>query len=237
MAESHRGRSLSLIIALVVAAALVSSEVGRGVVDEVFGFADRVITAHPRTGVLVFVILSGLSAMLAFFSSAVLLPVAIFAWGDRTTFGLLWLGWFLGGITSFAIGRHLGRDVVHWFVPAERLRVFEQRLAHEATFGRVLLFHLMVPSEMPGYVLGLLDYPFRRYLAVVAIAEVPFAIGAVYLGSSFVEGNLPLFLTLGAVAIALSLLTTRWFLHRSASHGGDHDSIHTNRLLRSLPRV
>lgn len=215
-AESHRGRSLSIIFVLVIAVALVSSDAGRDLMRGIFESADGLISAHPRTGVFVFVALAALSAILAFFSSAILLPVAIYAWGDLTTFGLLWLGWFLGGVTSYTVGKYLGRDVVEWIVPKARLQVYERRLAAEATFGRVLLFHLLVPSEMPGYVLGLLNYPFRRYLAILAIAELPFAVGAIYLGSSFVEGNLPLFVLLGVAAVALSILTTRWFLR----HGG-----------------
>lgn len=217
--RSHRGRFLTFVAALIIAAAIVGSDTGRAFMREIFEAADRLIAGHPRAGVFVFIGLSAFSAMLAFFSSAILLPVAIYAWGDRTTFVLLWLGWFLGGVTSYTIGRYLGRDVVLWVVPAERLRGYERRLAAQATFGRVLLFHLLVPSEMPGYVLGLLRYPFQRYIAVVALAEIPFAAGAIYLGSTFVEGNLPLFVILAAAAAGLSVLMTHWFL----GHDGDEE--------------
>jgi uncharacterized membrane protein YdjX (TVP38/TMEM64 family) len=211
-ARPHRGRFGILVAVLVVAVALASSDAGRDLVRSIFTLADGLIAAHPHAGVIVFVVLAALSAMLAFLSSAVLLPVAIHVWGDRTTFGLLWLGWLLGGVASYTIGRYLGRSAVQWIVPVQRLRHYERQLAGEATFGRVLLFHLLVPSEIPGYVLGLLRYPFCRYIAILAIAEIPFALGAVYLGSSFVDGNLLLFIGLAALAIAISLFTTRWFL-------------------------
>jgi uncharacterized membrane protein YdjX (TVP38/TMEM64 family) len=213
----HVGRLVSLAILLVIALALASSDAGREFVQDVFEAADELMATHPRAGVVVFVLLSALSAMLAFFSSAVLLPVAIHAWGDVGTFGLLWLGWLLGGMTTYAIGKYLGRDVVRWIVPVERLQPYEQRFASQATFWRVLFFHMLVPSEMPGYVLGLLRYPFLKYLAVLAIAEIPFALGAIYLGKSFVEGNLPMFMLLGAGAILFSILTTRWLIR----HGGE----------------
>jgi uncharacterized membrane protein YdjX (TVP38/TMEM64 family) len=216
-AEAHRGRFVILILVLVLAVVLASSDAGREIVRSILDGADALIGAHPRAGVIVFVVLTALSAMLAFLSSAVLLPVAIYVWGDRTTFGLLWLGWLLGGVTSYAIGKYLGRNAVQWIVPMQRLRHYERQLASEATFGRVLLFHLLVPSEIPGYVLGLLRYPFRQYIVILTIAEIPFAIGAVYLGSSFVEGNLPLFVVLGAGAIAVSIFTTRRFLRAMAS--------------------
>lgn len=217
--STHRGRFLSLAIVLVIAIALVSSDAGSRAVHEVFRYAEGLITTHPRAGVAAFVVLSALSAMLAFFSTAVLLPVAIYVWGERTAFGLLWLGWFLGGMASYALGKWLGRDVVRWIIPERRLAVLERPLAQNATFGRVLLFHLMVPSEAPGYILGLLKYPFRRYVVVLAVAELPFAAGAIYLGSSFVQGNLPLLLALSAVGIAVSILSTRYFLkHSRAMH-------------------
>jgi len=211
-AEPHRGRFLILVAVLVVALALASSDAGRKLVGSIFESADGLISAHPRAGVIVFVVLAALSAMLAFLSSALLLPVAIHVWGDRTAFGLLWLGWLLGGVTAYAMGKYLGRNAVQWIVPMQRLRHYERQLASEATFGRVLLFHLLVPSEIPGYVLGLLRYPFRRYIAILAIAEIPFAIGAVYLGSSFVHGNLFVFIGLAAVALAASIFTTHRFM-------------------------
>ena len=67
-------------------------------------------------GKLVFVLVSALSAMLAFFSSAVVVPVAVYAWGNATTLALLWGAWLLGGIGSYVVGRTLGRRVAAWAI-------------------------------------------------------------------------------------------------------------------------
>ena len=216
---THRGRFLSLALVLAVAIALLSSDAGRGAVREVFRYFEGLIATHPRAGIMVFVVLSALSAMVAFFSTAFLIPVAIYVWGEPTAFGLLWLGWFLGGMTSYALGKWFGRGVVGWLIPERRLAVFERPLAQNATFGRVLLFHLLVPSELPGYVLGLLKYPFQRYVLVLVLAELPYAASAIYLGSSFVHGNLLLLVVLGAAGITASIFATRLFLkHARAAH-------------------
>jgi hypothetical protein len=76
-------------------------------VDEVYGGLQRVLCAaepqiagHPYLGAAVFVLLAAMSAILAFFSSALLLPPAVYAWGNAVTFGLLWLGWQLGGVCT-----------------------------------------------------------------------------------------------------------------------------------------
>ena len=62
--------------------------------------------------------LAALSAMLAFFSSVVVVPVASHQWGPVATVALLWMGWLLGGTMAYAIGRFLGSRVVRQVVSA-----------------------------------------------------------------------------------------------------------------------
>ena len=70
--------------------------------------------------------------------------------------------------------------------------------------GVVLLFQLVLPSEIPGYVLGSAAYPFWKYLAALALAELPYAVATVYAGSSFIERRTYLLIGVGAAAAALS---------------------------------
>jgi hypothetical protein len=51
----------------------------------------------------------------------------------------------------------------------------------------VMLFQFALPSEVPGYLLGVVRYSFLRYIAVVAVGELPYAVGTVVLGTSFVQ--------------------------------------------------
>ena len=212
-------RTILLLLVVAVGIATMAKMKGRALVADVLTVAGGLIADHPYWGVSLFVVLAAISAMLAFFSSAVMIPVAIHTWGGPATLAFLWLGWLLGGLASYAIGRVLGEDVVHYFVRSARLDVYRRRLSESATFPRVLLFHLAVPSELPGYVLGLLRYPFWRYVAVLAIAEVPFAIGAVYLGRSFVKGNVVAFMAAGGLGIAASAAALRLYgrLHQRES--------------------
>lgn len=202
---------------LIVAGAGATSPHGRAVIAAVYDYADAFIAENPKLGIVLFLFLAAVSAAFAFFSSAILIPVAIHVWGDRTTFALLWMGWFLGGMACYAMGRFLGRNVVEWVVPAERVARYEGAARREASFGHALAFQLAVPSEIPGYILGLLRYPFRRFIGVLAIAEIPFAGGAVYLGSTFVRGEMGTLLLIGAAAVALSA-TGVWLFERRTRH-------------------
>jgi uncharacterized membrane protein YdjX (TVP38/TMEM64 family) len=174
--------------------------------------AARLVEQHVVAGAIVYVLLSALSAMVVFFSTALLTPVAVQAFGPLHALLLLWLGWVLGGVISYGIGRLLGQRVAAWFLPADRLHEYADRARRLVTFRHVLLFQLAVPSEIPGYVLGLSGCRFVRFFAGMALGELPFAAGAVYLGESFLRRSYPMLIAVGVAGVALSWLTFR-YLH------------------------
>jgi uncharacterized membrane protein YdjX (TVP38/TMEM64 family) len=202
-------RTLVLLLLLGGLAFLVSSDKFQAALSWGLAKAEPIIAAHPFWGAVLFLLLSALSAMLAFFSSAVLVPVALEAWGKPACAFLLWLGWILGGACAYGIARFWGRPVVRRLTSHKTLSRYEERISRHTPFGLVLLFQLAVPSEIPGYVLGMARYGLRRYLAVLALAELPYAVGTAYLGESLLEQRTALLLGLGAAAIFFSA----WALH------------------------
>jgi uncharacterized membrane protein YdjX (TVP38/TMEM64 family) len=219
MRRTHRlsagwARALFLGLLLVGLALLASSEAFQSTLQRVLVKAEPVIAEHPFWGVSLFVVLSALSAMLAFFSSAVLLPVALHTWGKLLCVLLLWGGWMLGGALAYGIARFWGRPVVRRFASEDVLAQYEERLSRHSSFGLVLLFQLAVPSEIPGYVLGLARYGLRRYLLVLALAELPYAVGTVYLGQSLLEQRTFLLLGLGTLGILFSAWAVRTLRRR-----------------------
>jgi uncharacterized membrane protein YdjX (TVP38/TMEM64 family) len=201
-----------LVLGLLLSAAVVvlSSDTLHRAVLQAFDVAEVIVSTHPALGMVLFVVFSALSALLAFFSTAVLTPVAVAAWGEAVSLLLLWSGWTIGGMCAYGIGRSLGRRVVVGLISTATLERFEERMSRQAPFGLILLFQLALPSEVPGYVLGLARYPFPKYLAALAIAEFPYAVGTIYLGSSFLERRT---LPLVAVAIAVAAFSA-WALNR-----------------------
>lgn len=206
-------RSGLLVILCAGLAMLASSDDLYAALVGVLDASAELIHERPVLGALLFVVLSGLSAMLAFVSSSVLVPVALVAWGKGTCMVLLWVGWMLGGAVTYAIGRYLGRPAVEWLLPDGTLERYESRIPQRPPFGLLVLLQLAMPSEVPGYLLGLLRLPFRRYLGALALAEAPYAIGTVYLGSSFLDRQLVLLVALGAAGALLMALSVR-VLHR-----------------------
>jgi len=181
--------------------------------QRVLAAAEPLIAGHPYLGAAVFVLLAAISAVLAFFSSALLLPAAVFAWGSAVTFGLLWLGWLLGGICTYALGLALRRPRRKESRTSGKLDFYLQRVPGEVTFALVLLLYLALPSEIPGYLCGYLGVRFRSYFAALALAELPYAVGAVLLGEGVVNRQLSWLVGFGLIGAALSLYALR-VLHR-----------------------
>ncbi len=172
--------------------------------QEIIVWTEGLISRAPLLGMLVFVLLAMLSAMLAFFSSALLAPIAIYAWGEAACFALLWLGWCLGGIVTFCIGRFLGRSAASMIIGDETVDSWQSHVHKRTKFIHVLAFQAVIPSEIPGYLLGILHYPFLLYLLALGITEIPYAIAVVYLGEAFLVGRSAVFLLVGVGLIALA---------------------------------
>lgn len=197
-------RHLLIVGVLVIVAGLIAaSDTLHNQTEGIIVWTEGVISQAPLLGMLVFLLLAMLSAMVAFFSSALLAPVAVYAWGKAGCLALLWSGWLLGGIASFCIGRFFGRSVVTMLIGEEKIANWQNQVSERTGFLHILLFQAVVPSEIPGYILGILRYRFSLYLLALGITEIPYAVATVYLGQSFLERNTAMFMIVG-LGIVLS---------------------------------
>lgn len=169
----------------------------------VFEAARLILDAHPVLGPVIFVLLAAASAMLAFFSSAALVPAGVVTWGLWETAVLLSLGWLLGGVATYLAARFLGRPLLAHVARSETLAHYESRIARETPFGIIFLFQLALPSEIPGYVLGIVRYPMAKYLVALTLVEIPYAAATVWLGQEFLQREI---LPLVAVLVAGALV-------------------------------
>ncbi|MGB5492640.1 MAG: hypothetical protein WBM76_17570, partial [Woeseiaceae bacterium] len=142
---------VSIGILIIVVGIISASRFLHDYADALIVWSQGVIAVRPYLGMAVFVGIAMLSAMVAFFSSAIFVPVAIYAWGNAIAFLLLWLGWLLGGVASFCIGRFLGRRVAVALIGEEKIAGWQSQLGERSRFVHVLLFQAVVPSEIPGY--------------------------------------------------------------------------------------
>jgi uncharacterized membrane protein YdjX (TVP38/TMEM64 family) len=194
-----------LWVAFVVGAAFIAffifSPAFKELVEDIASWVEAVMNSHPLLGALVFFLFSAFSAMIAFASSAVLVPSAIAAWGHVITFFLLWGGWMAGAAAAWRIGR-LARPLLNRLGYEEELDSYQKWVGKRMPFWGVLLFCIAVPSEIPGYLFGSVRYSFVRFFAAMGIAEAIYAVGVIAVGENLLTDKpLPLLLAIAAIVL------------------------------------
>lgn len=199
-----------LIAVLLVTGLLALSDTVHHQIVAGLALAEPVIAQHPVLGALIFMGLAALSAMLVFFSGVLLVPIGVQAWGEMGCFLMLWSGWCLGGLVTYAIGRRLKRPAVQRMLSGGMIDRYENKIPEGGSFLTVVLVQLAVPSDVSGYFFGLLGYPLRIYFGALMLTEIPYALGTVFLGSAFVQKQYVLLLSASGVAlVALGLVWLR----------------------------
>jgi uncharacterized membrane protein YdjX (TVP38/TMEM64 family) len=80
-------------------------------------------------------------------------------------------------------------------------------------FWTTILFCIAVPSEIPGYILGGLRYPFLKFLGAIAIAESIYAFGIVIAGQNLVTAK-PVPLIIAIATLIIIATTARLLLQK-----------------------
>lgn len=168
---------------------------------------------HPILGSLIFIALAAISAMFSFFSSAALAPIAILIWGQSLTSVLLFAGWIIGDIISYLIGFYAIHDLFEKIIPFEKINNYRGKISKKTEFGLIMLFRFAVPSEITGYLLGIIKYHFGKYFLATILSELPFALIVVYASKALIEQSRTAFVGFIILAIAIASATL-YFLRK-----------------------
>lgn len=202
-------RAIILLVALVAAALLASSDAVHGWIVALLAAATPVMVRHSVFGAIIFVALAALSAMLVFFSSVLLVPIGVQAWGEPGCFLLLWVGWVLGGVITYSIGRWFARAGAGRVLSTKKFQRYAAYLPREHSFAAAVLIQIVLPSDVSGYFFGLVGFPARTYFSALAVAELPYALVTVFLGVAFVQRQYAVLLSLAGFAVMFIALL--WF--------------------------
>lgn len=177
-------------------------------------FLKNYAVEKPFLSILIFVGVAALSAMLFMFSSIWIVPAAILIWGQFQTTLLLFLGWFLGGLLSYWIGRYAGSNVVGYFVSAknfQKIARYREIFRQKTGWLFIFLARLALPSEIPGYASGLAGYHWSKYLWATILAEIPYAFFTVYLIETVINREPLLLITLAVLWLTITALLFQLF--------------------------
>ena len=113
---------------------------------------------------------------------------------------------------TYSIGRRFGRPAVLRMLSEKKMARYEDRIPASSSFVAAVLTQLVLPSDISGYFFGMLGYRARVYLGSLALAELPYALGTVYLGTAFVQRQY--LLLLSAAALGTVILGLAWWRRR-----------------------
>ncbi len=210
-----------LLIVAIVAVALIfwGSTILQEEYWQLVGFFENHVATRPVLSIFIFLLLTVSSMMFLFFSSVLVVPVAVSVWGGLVTTALLLAGWILGAIFSYILGRYAGYPILKYFISSRKLDYYHNLFSENSSFLLVFLLRFTLPSEIPGYVLGLLRFNFLKYLLITILAEIPYAfvtvyaIGAILNKNPIVLGSI-VFVWLASVSLLARLLYKKFSISK-----------------------
>jgi uncharacterized membrane protein YdjX (TVP38/TMEM64 family) len=166
---------LVLVGAVLVGAILIV----HGHTDVIGTFIDR----HTGWGLLLYLLLNVLDAVLLPGATLPLIPVATTVWGPIPAALATTAGWTGGSLIAFLIARRWGAPLVRRLTSMQRIRDM-RRFIPDDLFWSVLLVRLILPMDVISYVLGLFtDMSWAKYALATALGLTPAAFLLAYLGS------------------------------------------------------
>jgi uncharacterized membrane protein YdjX (TVP38/TMEM64 family) len=115
---------------------------------------ERLLGAHTTAGVLVFVATSAVAVLLPVLTNLPLVPLAVLAWGPWWTAGLLLLGWTLGAVASFALGRHARPHILRLLPSVARHTDIDRLIHPQHRLWSLVLLRATFPVDVLSYALG-----------------------------------------------------------------------------------
>jgi uncharacterized membrane protein YdjX (TVP38/TMEM64 family) len=166
------------------------------------------IERRPVPGVIVYILLNIIDAVIAPGATLPLIPIAAHAWGRVGAALITMVGWTAGSLIAFYIARRWGAPVVKKLTSWERVK----RLKHyvpKNPFWSVVVLRLMMPMDVMSYVLGLFSQMhWTRYALATAMGLTPSAFILTWIGKTPRAYEI-IMLGIGAVAVGWIVYTTR----------------------------
>jgi uncharacterized membrane protein YdjX (TVP38/TMEM64 family) len=149
----------------------------------------RLIGDGGPAAAAIYVVITASGIVVLPFSSLPLIPIAAAAWGVVLGGTLSIVGWWVGAMIAFIVARRFGRPAIARFAGEENIVYWERRIPKHAGFFTVFLMRLLLPVEIPSYVLGLLPViSVRTYAWASLLGMAPFGYVLFAMGGALADG-------------------------------------------------
>jgi len=166
------------------------------------------IDHHTVQGIVVYVILNVLDAVIVPGATLPLIPIAARAWGRIPAALVTTIGWTAGSLVAFYIARRWGSPLVKKLTSMERVKRLRPYVP-KRPFWSVVILRMIVPMDVISYVLGLFtDMTWWSYGFATALGLTPSAIILTYIGKTPRAYDIIMF-GIGGAVVAWIVYSTR----------------------------
>jgi uncharacterized membrane protein YdjX (TVP38/TMEM64 family) len=177
---ARSGRREYLSLAVVAAVLVCAVWLARSHAESLKQFIDQ----HTIQGVVVYIVLNILDAVIAPGATLPLIPIAARAWGHVAAALITTVGWTAGSLVAFYIARRWGSPIVKKLTSMERVKRLRPYVPKHP-FWSVVLLRLVIPMDGISYVLGLFtEMTWPSYAVATALGLTPSAFILSYIGTT-----------------------------------------------------
>jgi uncharacterized membrane protein YdjX (TVP38/TMEM64 family) len=159
---------------------------------------------HRIVGAVVFSLTIFSTTVVAPLSSLPLVPVLAPILGPFTTGLACFVGWTLGAVVAFLIGRYGGRPLLERRWNLDAYRHYEKLLSTEMSFVLIVALRMVIPVDVLSYALGVMStVSLPVYTGATMVGIFWFSFAFAYFGDSLVERNYVLLAGIGVASVTV----------------------------------
>lgn len=135
----------------------------------------HVFIASPLWGAIVYLLITIFSVVAAPVVATPFIPVASHIWGGFWAGVLNIIGWTVGAMIAFFIGRRWGTTFVKRFITAEKLEKTRKLIPQKNFFWSAVFLRIVLPVDILSYTLGIFtDIKFPLFFLATLLGVLPF---------------------------------------------------------------
>ena len=177
-----------------------------------FSYAEieRIAMEHRMLGAFLLAIVMFATTIIAPLTSLPLVPMLAPLLGPFTTGLACYIGWLLGAIVAFLIGRQYGQPFVARYIDMHTVKKYEAYIVPEMSFVFIAVLRMLIPVDLFSYALALFTtVSFRVYVYATMVGLLWFSFGFAYLGNALMDGDAVLLLSIGVASLVI--LASSWY--------------------------
>jgi uncharacterized membrane protein YdjX (TVP38/TMEM64 family) len=164
----------------------------------------EIATEHRMLGAVLFACLMFVTTVVAPLSSLGMVPMIAPLIGPFTTGVACYVGWLLGAVVAFHIGRVYGQPCITKMMSQKTLNHYTRYLQKDMSFMYIIMLRMILPVDILSYMLGVFTtVSFAKYTVASAIGILWFSFAFAYLGDAFVQGDYVLIAEVGVASVAI----------------------------------